>query len=187
VAEWITAIGTLGTFVVIAASAVAALMQLRHMRSSNQIQAYNECRETMESAEFRNALDYIATELPSRLQDPELPELIRRGLTGELGKVRLVGNLIESMGLFVRTGIMDERIACELWSSIVLRTWTALAPLTTLIRAEVAPGIWEHFEYMAALSRDFVAAHPEPAFPPGLARIPVDDSLLRRAEPQHVS
>jgi hypothetical protein len=30
--EWLTAIGTIGTFVVIAASAAAALFQLRHMR-----------------------------------------------------------------------------------------------------------------------------------------------------------
>ena len=42
-AEWFTAIGTLGTFVVITVSAIAALMQLRHMRGSNQIIALNEC------------------------------------------------------------------------------------------------------------------------------------------------
>jgi hypothetical protein len=55
-AEWVTAIGTIGTFVVIAASAVAALVQLRHMRGSNQIAALNELRETMESESFQSDL-----------------------------------------------------------------------------------------------------------------------------------
>lgn len=36
-AEWVTAIATAGTFVVIAASAIAALLQIRHMRSGNAI------------------------------------------------------------------------------------------------------------------------------------------------------
>lgn len=50
--EWLTAIGTIGTFVVIAALAAAALFQLRHMRGSNQIMALTEVRETVESADF---------------------------------------------------------------------------------------------------------------------------------------
>jgi hypothetical protein len=177
-AEWVTAIATVGTFLVIAASAGAALFQLRHMRSGNQIQAYNQCRETMESVEFRSALDFIFNELPGRLHDPGLVEAVRHGLPGEMGKVRLVGNLIESMGLFVRRGLMDERIACELWSSVVLRTWNALSPLTALERCVVDPAIWENFEYMAALSRDYIASHPQAAFPPGLRRMPPDLSLI---------
>lgn len=54
-AEWVTAFAKAGTFLVIAASTIAALLRLRHMRSVNQIAAYNECRETMESADFRTA------------------------------------------------------------------------------------------------------------------------------------
>ena len=69
--EWLTAIGTLGTFVVIAASAVAALMQLRHMRAGNQIVALNEARETIESPAFQETL-LFTRELPQRLTDPEV-------------------------------------------------------------------------------------------------------------------
>ena len=69
-AEWVTAIATLGTFIVIAASAVAALMQLRHMRGSNQIVALTECRETMESETFQNAREFVLMVLPELLKDP---------------------------------------------------------------------------------------------------------------------
>ena len=70
-AEWVTAIATAGTFVVIAASAIAALVQLRHMRGSNQIVALTECRETVESPDFREAQRFVSYELPKRLQDLE--------------------------------------------------------------------------------------------------------------------
>ncbi len=54
-AEWLTAAGTLGTFIVIAVSAVAAFIQLRHVRGGNQIMALSEVRKQMESPEFRRA------------------------------------------------------------------------------------------------------------------------------------
>jgi len=73
-AEWISAVAAAGTFLVILASAIAALVQLRHMRGSNQIVALTECRETMESAEFGDALTFVSYELPKRLNDPREAE-----------------------------------------------------------------------------------------------------------------
>ena len=70
--EWLTAIGTLGTFAVIAASAIAALMQLRHMGRSNQIAAFDEIRQTMESAEFRKALNFVQHGLSERFSETNL-------------------------------------------------------------------------------------------------------------------
>lgn len=175
-AEWVTAIGTIGTFAVIAASAIAALLQLRHMRSGNQIAAYNECRETMDSTDFREALYFIRTVLPARLADPETcEEIIRSGLAGEYGGIRLVANLFESMGLFVRTGMMDERIACELWSGIVLTTWNALRPLIATVRKRISPGVWVNFEYMAVLSKRYNERFPEGGYPRGFERMPLDE------------
>jgi len=49
-----------------------------------------------------------------------------------------------------------------------------------VLRREVDPGIWDHFEYMAAISRDFNSVSPTAPFPPGLRRMPVDDSLVKR-------
>lgn len=177
-AEWVTAAGTVGTFVVIAASAIAALMQLRHMRSGNQIAAYNECRETMDSAEFRNALFFIRSVLPERLKNPQLCEdIVRNGLADEYGGIRLVANLFESMGLFVRNGMMDERIACELWSGIVTTTWNALRPLIREIRSRINPGIWTNFEYMVVLSKDYNSRYPGGDYPRGRERLSLDEPV----------
>jgi hypothetical protein len=174
-AEWVTAVATAGTFIVIAASAIAALLQLRHMRSGNQIAAYNECRETMDSAPFREALHFIRTKLSERLKDSALcEEIVRGGLAGEYSDIRLVANLFESMGLFVRTGMMDRRIACELWSGIVLSTWNALRPLTAVIRTQISEGVWINFEYMAVMAKRYLNEFPNGYYPAGVERLPLD-------------
>lgn len=177
-AEWATALGTIGTFVVITASAIAALLQIRHTRSGNQIAAYNECRETMDSQDFRVALQFIRTELPERLKDPLLIcEVVNGNLAGEYAGIRMVANLYESMGLFVRIGMMDRRIACELWAGIVLDVWNALRPLTATVRMTNGAGVWINFEYMAAISQKFFEQH-EGEYPAGVPRMPLPPPAL---------
>lgn len=178
-AEWLTALASVGTFLVIAASAVAALLQLRHLRSSNQIAAYNECRETMESQAFRDALAFIRNELPQRLQQPGMPEeIVRRSLSDEYGVIRLVANLFESMGLFVKVRMMEERIACELWSGIVLDAWNNLRPLTKAVRVH-RPGVWINFEYMAALAERYIEQYPNGEYPHSVKRMPLEGQVQR--------
>lgn len=182
-AEWVTAIGTVGTFVVIAASAVAALIQLRHMGRSNQIASFDELRDAMESADFRAALDFIRSELPKYLHDPSFAERVRSaGISGEIASVRFAGNVFESMGLFVRNGMVDPDIACELWAHVVFQTWQGLAPITALVRVHYSSAIWVNFEYMAVISKRYIDAHPLGMYPAGLERMPVDRSLLDQLE-----
>lgn len=187
-AEWVTAIATAGTFVVIAASAAAALVQLRHMRGSNQIVALTECRETLESPEFREAQRFVSFELPKRLRDPEeCRKAAQLPFAGEYEAIGTVANFFESMGLFVKTGIIDQRIACDFWSYVVLRNWEALLPMTSYVRDKIGqPALWENFEYMAALSKRYQLQHPS-SYPGGMDRMPADTSIIERAkEWEHV-
>lgn len=69
--ELLNTLATLGTFLVIAATAIAALVQLRHARGSNQIAALNELREFAETPDFQAANIFIRTELTTKMQDPE--------------------------------------------------------------------------------------------------------------------
>jgi uncharacterized protein DUF4760 len=182
-ADWVTAIATAGTFLVIAASAAAALVQLRHMRGSNQIVALTECRETLESPEFRAAQRFVSYELPKRLKDPvEAHNAAQLPFAGEYEAIATVANFFESMGLFVKTGIIDKRIACDFWSYVVLRNWHALLPITTYVREQIdQQALWENFEYMAALSAAYQRDHPTD-YPRGMAHMPADRSLIERAK-----
>lgn len=171
--EWVTATATVATLLVIAASAIAALLQLRHTRGSNQIIALTECRETLESEEFQNARDFIVNILPEMLKDPAMAEkLQRRRFPNELRAVSYVANFFESMGAFVRFNIIDRTIACDLWCGVVLSSWNALLPVIRA-RRRLDPGIWENFEYLAMLSRQYSDRYPT-SYPKGMPRMPLD-------------
>jgi len=181
-AEWLTAIGTIGTFVVIAASAIAALIQLRHMRGSNQIVALTECRETLESPDFREAQRFVSYELPKRLMDPEERLRIAQPQSqfeGEYKAIDTVANFFESMGMFVKNRIIDRELALTMWCYVVLRNWNTLLPVITYVRNDLAePSIWEHFEYLAALSEEYLQRHPGGTYPRSVRRMPGDTSLI---------
>lgn len=183
-AEWVTAIATAGTFVVIAASAIAALIQLRHMRGSNQIVALTECRETMETPEFQRAQQFVSYELAQRLADAEeCRRAVKVPFEGEYQAISTVANFFESMGLFVKRGIIDKDTACDVWAGVVLRNWNALVPVITYMRKTLgARSLWENFEYLAILSEDFTATHAS-TLPRGVRRMPENHSLLETVKP----
>jgi hypothetical protein len=181
-AEWITAIGTIGTFLVIAASAIAALIQLRHMRGSNQIVALTECRETLESPDFREAQRFVSYELPKRLLDPEERKRIalpQSQFEGEYKAIDTVANFFESMGMFVKNRIIDPELALSMWCYVVLRNWNALLPVISYVRDDLGePSIWEHFEYLAALSTLYLERHQTGSYPSSVPRMPADRSFI---------
>ena len=190
--EWLTAIGTLGTFVVIAASAAAALLQLRHMRSSNQITAITEIRETLESPHFQEATRWVAHTLPGLLQEPRIRTMISDPgpLAPELERARLVANFFENIGALVHRGFVDRDAACDLWAFVVIRNWNALAPFIANRRAGLSSAtLFEHFEYLAVVSKHWQARYPDGTYPQNLERMPLPQpwELGRKDESSRVS
>jgi hypothetical protein len=180
--ELVNTIATLGTLVVIAATAVAGLIQLRHMRGSNQIVALTECRETLESPAFRDAQRFVSFELPNRLKERE--EVLRIAqpqsqFQDEYQAIDTVANFFESLGVFVKNGIIDAHLACDTWSHVVLRNWNALLPIVSFVRDDLgAQAIWENFEYLAAISTRFQSRNPTGTYPKGIPRMAEDLSFI---------
>jgi len=184
-AEWVTAIATAGTFVVIAGSAIAALAPIRHLRSSNQIAALNECRETIQSPDLQAAEQFVL-ELAPRLSDPAVQSaMIEKVFEQEYAPIRMIANFFENMGVFVKNGIIDRRIACDLWTTVVVRSLDALAPIVINRRAafDVEP-LWENFEYLATVCKQWAEEHPHGDYPRGARRMPHPElwPLVRQAQ-----
>ena len=182
-AEWVTAAGTLGTFVVIAASAIAALLQIRHMRSGNAISLLTSYNNEFDTQEFQLAFAYVRSELPGRLkEDNVLDELAQAPpFVGEFAAIRTIANFFEDMGAFVYTNLLDDFIVCTLYSENVTSAWKSIAPVAALLRYKLnSPSIWENFEYLALLGSRFIERHPDGLYPAGEARMPVDTILVDR-------
>ena len=179
--DWVTTAATVFTAVVIAASAAAALIHIRHMRKGNEIELMQKWTEAIESPEFESARMFVLNDLKRILADPAQVRALswQDSLPRELVGMRAVCNHFESVGAFIKLGSVDARVACELWSFVVLECWNAIAPVAALVRKNTGrDAIWENFEYLAALAERYIASHPEGTYPKAIARMPVDTSLI---------
>lgn len=169
--EVLSTVASIGTFIVIGATAIAALVQLRHMRSSNQIAALNEVRETLESEQFVQARRYALEVVPKLVRDPAGRAQLGAPppMSEELESIRMLCNFFEGVGAFVRYGIIDRELACDIWSFVVTDTWENLEPAIA-IRRQKFPEVWENFEYLAVLCEEWQRKHPSGAFPRGQRR-----------------
>ncbi len=175
-------LAAVGTFVVIAGTATAAVLQLRHMRGSNQILALTEVRETLESERYREATRFVNLELPKLLADESnYSKLVETPRPREFEPISIVANFFENLGAFVRHDIIDKQIACDLWGGEVLANWERLAPVVVMNRAENGESVWENFEYMAVISEDYLRRHPHGAYPANVRRMPIDDKWVNAA------
>ena len=127
--ELVNTIATLGTFLVIAATAVAAIVQLRHARCSNQIK--------LQDPAFR----YQFTLRPAARSDE-----FRSFIT----EINVLGNFFESMGVFAKTGLVDSALVLQMWTQQLLGYWDMFAPMTAIYRRRQGDSVWENFEYLAA-------------------------------------
>ena len=169
--ELLSTVASIGTFVVIGATAIAALVQLRHMRSSNQIAALTEVRETLESERFAQARRDAAQVVPKLISDAAGRAKLGAPapLPQEVESIRMLANFFENVGAFVRYGIIDLELACDVWSFVVVDTWENLEPAIA-IRRQRFPQVWTNFEWLTAICEDWQNRHPDGAVPPGQRR-----------------
>ena len=171
---WST-VASLGTFVVIAATAIAALLQLRHARSSNQITAVTEMRETLESKRFGQARRFVVEQVPKLLEDPaERNKLREEILPSEFDAVRDVANFYETMGAFVKLGVVDKALVCDLWDGVVFKTWKQLEPIIMIRRKVGDRGLWANFEYLAVICEESLSKTKGDHYPRGIRRMTIE-------------
>jgi hypothetical protein len=177
--ELITAFASVGTLIVIAASAIAALVQLRHLRRGNQLSGLLSVLELFQQQHFHDLINFVRSELPQRMQDPafraELEHLpVDRRKHPELH----VADMYEEIGSYVRSGLIDEDLfLLGHWLNVLLY-WSLLQPAMTIIRGE-SPNTFENFEYLAARALKWRERHPSGNFPNKLPRI--DQAAARAA------
>jgi hypothetical protein len=182
--ELVNTLATFGTFVVIAATAIAAIIQLRHARSSNQIAAFNELRETTQKPDFQAAQSFIVTQLSAKLQDPAFryqcghPAARTDETVPLISMANAVGNFYEGMGALIRAGLVDTNLVLQIYPDRIVQSWERLAPYIAIGRRRVGDALWENFEYLSVLAQDWMAAHPKGTYPAGARRIELNDKWL---------
>jgi len=133
--ELLNTLAAVGTFLVIAATALAAAKQLRHLRWNNQLQAVLALRSER-NAELEDAFHFISAELPMRLEDPHYRADLETALapSRRVHKELLVADYFEHVGTYVKEHLIEEDVYFQISSPA--RYWQVLAPVIAIYQAQ---------------------------------------------------
>jgi hypothetical protein len=174
----VAALSQVGTFIVIAATAVTAIVQLRHLRSGNQLMWMRGLAQDYEGAEFRDAFHFVRAELTERLKEQHFRNELRSGLIDRARHPEVVVlNLFENWGRYYRGGAVDRTLFLTQFCRVIVSHWEVLEPAVTLIATRTG-GLntsFGSFEYLTVKARDWMADNPHADYPKGTPRIPLTD------------
>lgn len=175
--ELLTAFATVGTVLVIGASAAAALIQLRHMRASNELEALLSLQQDFQSPPVQAALHYVQEQLPHQIQEEAYrDELAAIGfISVERHPELLACNWFTQMGTFLKHGLISEATLMDLYARLVRYYWNALAPAIAIMRRKRGDGQYSEFEYLALRATAWLEHHNEGVFPKNVTRTPLLD------------
>lgn len=71
--------------------------------------------------------------------------------------------------------MVDATLACDMWYGYVVWSWDALAPVIATKRALLGYPLWEDFEYLTILCKQFREKYPEGTFPKNMNRLPLPE------------
>ena len=175
--EEVGALSTFATLIVIAASAVAAVIQLRHMRSSNQLSATLGLMERWATPQFRELMKFVFLGgLDRRLAEPAYrSELMnQRADINAHPELDMLG-FWETIGSLVKMGYISEAAFFDQAGPLTVEAWSKLSPVIAIMRRGGDMRIFDNFEYLASRAKKWEAAHPGSEFPFGTPRLPTPD------------
>lgn len=171
--EWLSVALSALTLVVIAATAVAAVIQLRHLRASNQLSALLEILDQWNTPALREAYARFYSDLPARLSDPDFrADYSNRGsVDRSTHPEMLVFDLWEQVGTYAKHGLIDETILLDIVSAQVYFAWKRGEPALSISRAINGPSTGENFEYLAVKAARFMKKYADGTYPRGMPRM----------------
>ncbi len=182
-------LATWGTFVVIAVTAIAAMVQLRHLRSGNLINGIFSIDEKLHEPAFVAARAVVLSSLAGALEDPVFRRYLAAESAGPVppevpaeydairNAARVMSNRYESLGLLVKNGAI-ETLFLDAYANNVRLAWTALEKYIAFSREESGLSLYENFEYLAVLSEDWLKTRPV-TYPKGVRRMQLHNPWAR--------
>jgi len=153
-------------------------VQLKHIRSSNQIAILNEFRQAVNDPAYVEAIQFVL-DLDAKLEDPAFRaqlEVIPLSASG-LAPLFRTTRPFENFGCFVKRGMLEADLICALWANVIYATWRSMAQAVVIMRRSRGDQAFAHFEYLAYLSKQWIDRH-EPVYPKDLPRLAPPDRYL---------
>lgn len=171
--QW-TAIAPIATLIVLAAGTAAALVQLTHLRSSNQLQTLVDLGQELQRISEHVA--FVNHVLPQKMEDPAFRRDIGVKIDPEHHPELLVALFLDRFGLLVKMKLMPERFIMEYGggADAISKCWANLQDVIAIRRREL-PNAYQNFEYLAVRARKWLQSHPYGTYPSYEERIKLSD------------
>jgi hypothetical protein len=159
-------VAAIGTFVVISTTAIAAVIQLRHLRANNQLEGLLDVLARVEDETFNKWLTDTQRELPQMLADPAyVQSIIDNTFDRNVAWLQL-GNQYERIGSLLKYRLIPEDPFLDVYWGRAKRAWELMLPITSLIRSgRTDDAIWENFEYMYVRAKAWGERHMHGNYP----------------------
>src|SRR5215472_6063945 len=157
--EFVNVIASVGTFIILGASAIAALIQLRHMRASNQLDALLDLERQFHDTELQHAFRFVQSELSHKLRERAFrADLERIGfIDGRIHPEVNVLNWFDTTGAVLKHSLVEEATFMELFGRLAVQYWELLSPVIALVRRRRGDAQFHNFEYLAIRSRKWLS------------------------------
>jgi hypothetical protein len=183
--ELLNTCASLATVAIVLATAIAAIIQLRHLRISNQITALLSIGERFDAPAYVDAYLLVDRKLESALEDPSfrayeiaharnqpLPDTDPALLEVRRAAV-LIGNMYDELGLLVQNGLIDRNLFVYQYAPHIVEQWNRMEHYIAFTRdAQGNNGVWEMYECLVVVTFDFLRSNPA-TYPKGLRRLPL--------------
>lgn len=170
--ETLSTVAAIGTFVVIAAGTAAALVQLTHLRSSNQLQALIDLGQDLQH--LASPIGFVLHELPRKMEDPAFRRQIGVVVDPQQHPELLVVLFLDRFGLLVKMKLIPEPFIMEFGggADAIVKCWTNLADVIAIRRREL-PNSYQNFEFLTMRARKWLDRFPNGTYPSNEPRIPL--------------
>src|SRR5262249_7263603 len=113
-AETLNIVVSIATLIVVAVASVAAIVQLRHLRASNQLSGLLEIMNQWNDPAVQRALEELR-KIPEKMSDPQYVQMLRgSGAQNRAAHAEFLAmDLWEQIGTFSRHGLIDENILLD--------------------------------------------------------------------------
>ena len=181
--EILNTVAAIGTFVVIGATAIAAVLQLRHMRASNQLEGLLTVLARVEDANFNRWLTDTQHQIDDLLGDPDYVRSIFDNTFDRSVAWLQLGNSYDWVGSLVKNRLIPIGAFLDVYNFRIIQAWELMTPFTVLARYKTSDSVWENFEFLYISAQDWALKHAEGNYPRHMrhAPLPPIETILPKA------
>lgn len=163
---------SVATLIVVTVASVAAIVQLRHLRTSNQLNALLEIMNQWNVPMVQEALAELL-KMPEKMKDPQYVALLKapQSIDRKTHLEFLALDLWEQIGTYCKHGLIDENILLDVTSGQVARGWECAEHAIAILRETAGPSSMENFEYLAVRAKLWVQKYPFGTYPKRMPRM----------------